>query len=305
MSFNYPFDASANRLSSDGITIPNGLFREFNISVPAGDSPTGDASGTYYPVWISRIQRIDSTSTHLRVYFATYNITDSEVGGTPSTESVEFATMDLYNSFSEGDIVPIVPNMNLLLKPAASSDFYQHFGRGHVVLSSLWNNTTSEIDDFFNAFDGIIITSADTEYSQSATRISSFGLSRVPKYVPTIGQSRAMAGSTERLNSPIYPSDTNRFVCEQDQGVGNQIDLEAQAGITPNTSIDRYGYSGSLVHKTVKLVVDATSLGSDSSFYSTQILPRLTVLLGRSPQFGDEWYNGTRFMKYNGDTWQG
>ena len=57
-SFNYPFDAVANRRSVDGITIPNGLFREFDIAAPAGDQPTGDASGAFYPVWINRIESI-------------------------------------------------------------------------------------------------------------------------------------------------------------------------------------------------------------------------------------------------------
>ena len=94
-SFNYPFDATANRRSIDGITIPNGLFREFNITAPAGDQPTGDTTGTYYPVWISRIERVGSGSSQIRLYFATYNITDTETGGTPSTQTVEFATLDL------------------------------------------------------------------------------------------------------------------------------------------------------------------------------------------------------------------
>lgn len=304
MSFNYPFDAAATRTSTDNITIPNGLFREFDISVPAGDNPTGDISGTFYPVWISRIEKINSTSSNLRVYFATYNVTDIETGGTPSTTAVEFATMDLSQSASEGEIVEITPILNLELKTGTEEEqFRQHFGRGHAVLSSVWDNTSSEVDDFFDAF-GTLLTD-DTEFSQSSTRISSFGLSRVPKYIPTIGQSRALAGSTSRLSSPLYPNDDNRYICEQDQGLGNQIDLESQPGITSNIAIDRYGYTGALAHRIVKLVVDATMLGSDPSFYDNQILPRLRVLLGRDPQFGDGWFNGTRFMWHNGDTWQG
>ncbi len=52
-SFNYPFDASANRTSTTNIVIPNGLFREFDITVPAGDQPNGDTTGTFFPVWIT------------------------------------------------------------------------------------------------------------------------------------------------------------------------------------------------------------------------------------------------------------
>ena len=114
-----------------------------------------------------------------------------------------------------------------------------------------------------------------------------------------------MNGSTSRRTTPISPSYDNRFVCEQDQGLGNQVDLEAVPGVVPNAAIDRYGFSGSLTHKIIKLVVDADQLGNDSTFYDTQLLPRLRALLGRDPQFGDFWYNGTRLMFNNGDSWQG
>lgn len=304
-SFNYPFDATANRRSIDGITIPNGLFREFNITAPAGDQPTGDTTGTYYPVWISRIERVGSGSSQIRLYFATYNITDTETGGTPSTQTVEFATLDLLRSYTDGEIVEIIPIDDLLLKSSSDAEFEQHFGRGHVVLSSLWAKTTTDVDDFFDAFGSIVDNPADTEYTQSSTRISSFGLSRVPKYIPTIGQSRALAGSTSRRTVPIYPNDDNRYVCEQDQGLGNQVDIEAQPGITPNAAIDRYGYTGALNHRVVRLVINATLLGNDPTFYDTQVLPRLRILFGRDPIFADVWFNGTRFMTYTGDTWVG
>jgi|GEM_PF-4589643 len=306
VSFNYPFDSLANRNSVDNITIPAGIFREFDITVPAGDNPTGDSSGTFYPCWITRIERIGTGSNQLRFYFSTYNITDAEIGGSPSTTAIEFASLDLLRTYSEGEIVEITPITNLkLVSGTESTEFEQHFGRGHVVLSSLWNGTTSEIGDFFDEFDLIIVSPPDTEFSQSATRISSFGISRVPKYTPTIGQSRALAGSTARLTVAINPGDDNRYVTEQDQGVGNQVDLEAVSGISPNTAIDRYGFTGGLVHRVIKLVVSANSLGDSPSTYTNDILPRLRVLLGRDPRFGDEWYNGTRFMKYNGDSWQG
>ena len=306
VSFNYPFDSLATRNSVDNITIPAGIFREFDITVPAGDNPTGDSSGTYYPCWVTRIERIGASSSQLRFFFGTYNVTDSEIGGSPNTTPIEFASMDLLRSFAEGEIVEIVPINNLLLVSGTeSTEFEQHFGRGHAVLSSLWGGTTSEIDDFFDAFDSIVDSPPDSEFPRSATRISSFGISRVPKYVPTVGQSRALTGSTARLASPIHPGEDNRFVTEKDQGTGNHVDLEAVSGITPNVSIDRFGFTGALAHRIVKLVVSASSLGDNPTTYTNDILPRLRVLLGRDPRFGDFWYNGTRIMFYNGDSWQG
>ena len=306
VSFNYPFDSLATRNSVDNITIPAGIFQEFDITVPAGDNPTGDSSGTFYPCWVTRIERVGTGSNQLRFFFGTYNTTDAETGGSPSTTVIEFASMDLLRSYVEGEIVEILPIDNLkLVAGTDSTEFEQHFGRGHVVLSSIWNKTTSEIDDFFDEFDSIIDSPPDTEFSQSSTRISSFGISRVPKYVPTIGQSRALRGSTSRLTTPVHPGDSNRYITELDQGVGNQVDLEAVSGITPNSSIDRFGFTGALAHRIVKLVISANNLGDNPATYTNEILPRLRVLLGRDPKFGDGWYNGTRFMTYNGDSWQG
>lgn len=303
-TFNYPFATEATLTSVDNITIPVGLFQEFNIVAPASDQPTGDTSGTYYPVWISRIEKIGITQ--LRFYFATYNVTDTVTGGAPSTEAIEFATLDLYDNNVAGTVIEITPLNNLQLKYGTdSAQWEQGFGRGHVVLSEVWGNTSSIIHDFFDQFNSIVTTPADTIFGQLSTRISSYAISRVPKYIPTVGQSNALLGSTSRLATPIYPSYDNRYVTEQDQGLGRQIDLEAQSGISPNTNIDRYGYSGSLAHKMIKLVVNSDNLGSAPNFYETSILPRLRILLGRDPQFGDMWFNGTRFAIFNGDTWQG
>jgi hypothetical protein len=145
-SFNYPFDADANRTSSDSIQIPSGLFREFDITAPAGDQPDGDTSGTFFPVYISRIERMDETSGQLRFYFATHNVTDEEAGGSPSSAVVEFATLDLLRGGAAGDVVEIVPIDNLLLAEGDDADlFNQHFGRGHVVLSSLWDGTSADV----------------------------------------------------------------------------------------------------------------------------------------------------------------
>jgi len=305
-AFNYPFDASANRTSTAGIVIPLGLFREFDIAVPAGDEPTGDTSGNFFPVWISRIERIGSTSNQLRFYFATYNVTDAATGGTPSTEPVEFATLDLTRDMTGGEIVDIVPLNNLQLHEGSDADQWgQHLGRGHAVLSSVWGGTSSDINDFFDEFALITDNPADTVYSKSATRLSSFGLSRVPKYTPTIGQAQALLGSSARLDSPAHPSNNNRYVTESDQGLGNAIDLEAQAGITPHIAIERTGYTGALCHRAVKLIIDSTKVGTDEAgHYENEVLPRLRILFGRDPLFGDMWHNGTRVLLFNGDTWQ-
>lgn len=295
-AFNYPFDSSSSRLSQDGITIPAGLFREFNLCAPAGDEPTGDTSGEYYPVWISSISKVGTGST-LRFNFSTYNVTDIETGGAPSTDGVEFAYLDLTLSNTSGDVLAIVPNNDLLLGGG-----HQGFGRGHVVLSTLWGDTSGTVADFFSAFDLLVGSPVETLFSQSSTRLSSYGLSRVPKYTPTIEQSRALLGSTSRLDTAVEPGLNNRYVCELDQGLGNQVDVQSVGGIS--NAIDRYGYTGSLCHRIVKLVVDQTQISGDTTFYETYILPKLTALLGRAPVFGDEWYNGTSFLKYNGDSWQ-
>jgi hypothetical protein len=305
-AFNYPFDATANRLSVEGIAIPKGIFREFEICAPAGDSPTGDISGLFFPVFISRVERVDFSGTQLRFYFATFNTTTAETGGTPSPQPVEFASLDLLSNFSPGDIVEIIPIDNLKLQTGADADNWrQGFGRGHVVLSSLWDGVTNEISNFFSPSNSVATVPADISFSSTATRISSFGISRVPQYIPTIGQSQALLGSTSRLLPSIPPSVDNRYITEADQGLGRTIDLEAQPGIAANINIDRFGSTGSLAHRTVKLVVNSENLGSDPNFYNNIVLPRLRILFGRDPIFGDEWFNGTRFMKYNGDSWQG
>jgi hypothetical protein len=118
-----------------------------------------------------------------------------------------------------------------------------------------------------------------------------------------------MAGTTASLDTPIPPSEDNRFVTELDQGLGNTIDLDSQPGIIAVDGVSRYGNTGGLVRRTVQLCIDYTKLPADTdtaanAFYEEYILPRLMILLGRSPLWGDEWYNGTTFLRYNGDTWQ-
>ena len=305
-AFNYPFDSAASRTSSGTfvVTIPAGMFREFNIVAPAGDEPTGDTSGTYFPVWISRIQPVGTTNDQLRFFFATHNVTRLS----PSPDPIEFARLDLLRNMVTGDIVAIEPIDDLLLHVGTDDELYmQDFGRGHVVLSSEWGPTATIVDAFFDDFN-ILLPNQSANFLQNTTRISSFGVSRVPRFTPTDGQCRAMAGTTSSLTSPIPPSETNRFVVELDQGLGNTIDLDAQTGIIPVNGVSRFGNTGGLVRRTVQLCIDYTKLPTDptaaDAFYEEYVLPRLIILLGRSPLWGDEWYNGTTFLRYNGDTWQ-
>lgn len=301
-TLNYPFGLDASRQSASPITvtIPAAMFREFDIAVPAGDEPAGDISGTFFPVWVNRIVRNDAPSTSLTWYFATHNVTDD----TPSTAPVEFATLTLTRTMTEGQIVPIIPLNNLFLKTGLDAALWQQgFGRGHVVLSTLWGGSTSAIQDFFDAFIPVIDIPASVLFSQPNTRVSSFGLSRVPKTIPTVGQAQALRGSKD---GEVTPSSTNRYVVEGDQGLGDQVDFATNTLLPPdkrnNQDIERFGYTGSLAHRVVRLVIAADGVNHD---YTVDILPRLRILLGRDPIFGDFWWDGTRVKFFNGDTWQG
>ena len=61
----------------------------------------------------------------------------------------------------------------------------------------------------------------------------------------------------------------------------------------------------SLEPKTIKLVVDATSLPNTDSAYADVVLPQLIERLGREPIFGDRWFNGALFLTYSGEKWVG
>lgn len=302
-ALNYPFDTDANLISVDGIQIPSGLFSEFTLTAPAGDEPTGDTTGTFFPVWISRVERVGTGTTQLRFYFATYNATDDN----PSQTIVEFAILDLLRSYGPDRIVEISPFGNLKLYSGTDSTlFNQHFGRGHVKLSNLWDGTNPEIDDLYDSMAALGAIN-ETIFTKSSTRISPFGLDRISKYIPTIGENQALAGSTGvgRRTSPLNPNDNNRYVTELDEGLGPQIDLEALPSINPNSAIERFGYAATHVHKAVFLCIDQELVNNnDSNFYVNEILPRLRALLGRDPIFMDWWYDGSRALFYNGDTWQ-
>jgi hypothetical protein len=307
-AFNYPFDAEASRVSTGtaSVEIPIGLFREFDITVPASDEATTDSSGQNNPVWVSSIEIIDTAGDQMRFFFSTHNVTDS-----PSLEPIEFAKMDLTRTMVPGQIVEIETINNLRLDASASAALSnQEFGRGHVVLSSEWDGTSGEVDCFFDALG--LAPDNSAEFTQANTRVSSFGLSRVPRFSPSKGEHEALRGSTSRLtDTPIALSDDNRYINEQDQGLGDRIDLEALTAVDPVNGIDRYGYTGALAHRIVNLCIDYTKIPTGEGttevdqFYEDEILPRLTALLGRAPAFGDFWYDGTRLKFYNGDSWQG
>jgi len=306
-AFNYPFRSEATRTASSplAVTIPQTIFDEFQIIAPDGDNPTGDTSGNYFPVYISKVIRDDANADSIRFVFATYNTSD-----TPSSTPIDFASLTLSRDDVAQAILAIDPIDDLfplITDTSNSINFRQGFGHGHVRLSSKWGVTDGEVDAFFDALTAVAGDEVTFVFPMGNATLSSFAVNRVPKTIPTRGESEALTGSTAGLQTPVYPSDSNRYVCEADQGLGDQIDFSAAATGLPeakreNPSIERYGWTGALTHKLVKLVIDA----SDSTIdYDTDILPRLVILLGRNPIFGDGWYNGSRFVWYNGDDWIG
>jgi len=308
-TFNYPFrdDATLTSSTPAGVTIPQGLFKEFKLIAPNGDRPTDNNSGDYFPVWISRISRDDVNADQATLYFSTFNTSDS-----PSTTAIEFASLVLERDSSPGDIVSIDPYDDLFplidkdVDSTLSAQFRQGFGQGHVRLSSLWGLTDGEVSDFFDSMIPFAGDTVDFTFTMTATAVSSFGLSRVPHTIPTTGESEALSGSTSSLESPIYPSADNRYVVEADQGLGDQVDFHdpdtglAEA-IREHASIGQYGKTGALAHRIVYLEVDTSQGDLD---YDRDILPRLQILFGRDPGFGDFWHNGTTLNFFNGNDWQ-
>ena len=304
-TFNYPFDLLANRESASpvGITIPQALFREFDIAVPAGDEPEGDISGTYYPVWVNRILREDATAQQISFIFATYRVLEPG-----STAPIEFAKLTLDRDWAAGRVVSIEPLDDLYEETGTgAADWQQGFGRGHVVLSSKWGTSSNdEVDTFFDLFLSIISVPADATFLASATRLSSFARKDVPKYIPTIGEWEALKGtSAAKTDTPLDPSDDNRYVTELDQGQGDLVDFATSTALPEanrtHPSIDRYGYKGSLLSQKFRLIIDASD---DTIDYTVDLLPRIRILLGRDPIFGDQWYDGTNWKVFNGDLWQ-
>lgn len=289
-TFNFPFRLSATRQSFSPITvtIPSPLFSEFDLCVPCSDEPTGDNSGEFSPVWISKIRRLDTGADRLQFFFATFNIKDDVASVTP----IDFATLTLERNSVAGQIVEIEPIDDLQLDESSGQElFRQGFGRGHVALSSLWSGTTSVIDDFFDAFQSVLDDPADVSFTKSSSILGAPGaLSRSSRTTPTQGQHEALAGSSARLEVPVHPSDENRYITEQDQGLGDEVDFRLLTGFTENEDIESIAHTGALAHRIVFLTVDSSG---DNHSYDTDILPRLRVLFGRDPQAGDQWFDGT------------
>lgn len=294
-AFNYPFDADATMLGDIKDTnlgqynIPVGMFREFNITAPANDGPNNDTRS--FTVYVNKVTKPIPSSGDLRFYFSTR---------TPSVDATfsvisEFATMDLPINGRPGDVIKILP--------IDSTDSESQNGVGYAILSSLWDGTAPAIADFFYLFANNPFTDKVVNYGVGSTRLSSFGVSRISKYSPSKGQAQALTGTSSNRSVPIPPSASNKYVTEADRGIGDRIDLDAT--FAHIDAVERYGYTGCAANRVVKLVVDSTLVTNDPTFYDTIILPRLTALLGRPPEFADGWFNGTRFLTYNGDSWQG
>ena len=140
-------------------------------------------------------------------------------------------------------------------------------------------------------------------FTKESTRLSSYGVNRTPKTVPTFGQADALRGSR---GDTTPPTSGNRFVVEQDQGLGTQVDFSTTDDLPDekknNPDIERFGYSGSLAHRMVQLIVRTDGEDHD---YDNDILPRLNILFGRDPIFGDFWWDGTVLKFFNGNVWIG
>jgi len=293
-AFNYPFDSNATLagdtrdINGTYYNIPKGLFREFNITAPANDGGTTTAA---FPVFVSRIVMSDSGTRPITMYFSTRFIGNSSV-------YTEFATLTLDSGAQPNDLVTMNP-----VGTSAGDD--RQMGLGYAILSDLWDGTTAVISDWFAAIGANTSTDHQVNYGLARARLSSFGVSRISQYSPTLNQSLALTGTASNLSSPQVPSNSNKYVTELDAGLGNRIDLEAISTNTIEAAIDRFGFTGGLANRIVKLVVDSTKVPNDPTFYDNKIYPRLQTLFGRDPVFGDGWFNGTRFLWFNGDTWQG
>jgi hypothetical protein len=296
-AFNYPFDANATLQSATvpGLVIPRGLFKEFNLVAPASDNPTGDQTGNFFPVYISRIERNDVSADSITMYFSTFN------EETPSIVPVEFAQLVLHNTFTPNQIVAITQAHHLFPSHDTDPNWFQGFGKGHVMLSDFWGTAT--VNDFFALFAPLVNDPPEALFVFPSTRVSSYGLSRASTYTPTAGQAAALRGSKDTI---AYPSATNRYVVEADQGLGTQVDFATNTSLPPNKrenpDIERFGYTGCLAHKIFSLIVDASGPNHD---YDMDVLPRIKILLGRPPMFGDQWWDGTRLKFFNGDAWVG
>lgn len=298
-ALNYPWRTGARLTSLDSkSTIPNNLFSIFEMNAPMGDRDTSNANP--YPVYLTKIRRLDSAAASIELFFSTMNT----IIGNTSEDLTEFASLVLnksdFGTSGPGTEIRIYPTNNLIdnTDPAAVLK-RQNFGTGYVVLNSTWANDTA-ILDLFTGLTTIVDVPADRVFK---AELGEFALRRAPSTVPTIGQSQAMEGSTARRTSPNAPSDGNRFVTEGDQGIGDPLNF-TEHSFPSNPDIEDIGYTGSLLTK--KFIMKVNTANDANFNYADDILPRMRLLLGgRDPIFGDVWYDGTVFKTFNGDTWIG
>lgn len=293
-ALNFPWRQDTNLTSTDKLsTVPSLLFSQFMMTAPMGNR--GSTLEENFPVYLSRIRRLDDSANKLQFVFSTNNtIIDST-----SDEQIEFASLviDRGNfgiTSGPGTLIEITPLLNLKNNQSASSElFKQNFGSGYVILSSEWATNTA-IQDFFDSFKSIVDDPSERYFNAI---VSDFALHRSPFNIPTIGQAQALKGSTSRRDQPIYPSDDNLYITESDQGLGEKVDFREVDDIDDNDSISPEAYRGSKLSQSFVLVVDTSNKANFD--YDNDILPRIMYLLGRSPIQGDEWFDGTTFKKYD------
>jgi hypothetical protein len=293
-ALNYPWRTGTNLASLDQITtIPTLLFSQFILTAPMGNR--FEVEKENFPVYLTKIRRLDENAEQLQLFFST---NDTIIGST-SEQLIEFCTLTLSRSDvgtnGPGTVIEITPFNNLRNNNTPDAElFSQNFGSGFVILSSNWT-TDSSVDDFFDSFLGIVDEPADRFF---LAQLNEFALHRTPPNIPTLGEDLALQGSTSRRAVPLYPSDENRYVLENDQGLGDKVDFRDFPEIETNKDINPEAYKGSLLSKSIILLVNTAN---DACFnYDEDLLPRLEVLLGRQPIHGDEWFDGTVFKKYDG-----
>ena len=293
-AINYPWRNGTSLVSTDKkSTVPSLLFSQFTMTAPMGERSIGLEEN--FPVYLTRIRRLNDASTSLQFIFSTNNT----IFGSTSDEFIDFAAMTLEKGLfgsnaGPGTVIEITPFQNLRNNADVSSElFTQNFGSGFVILSSEWATNTA-IEDFFDSFSSIVDEPAERYFN---AQLNEFALQRSPYNVPTIGEAAALAGSTSRRKKPIHPSDKNRYVVEADQGLGEAVDFREVDGFESNSDIDPVAYRGSLLTQKFTLIVNTANTAKFS--YEGDILPRIKHLLGRPPIHGDVWFDGTSFKQYD------
>lgn len=294
---NYPFRTSATRLAngSGPITIPQGLFNEFSIVAPTPDIASTSTTDDVFPVWISKIERMDTSANTIKIWLSTYDINHSDSG----YQSIDFASLTLTRSHRKDHVVHISSEASLFPDMAGTgytaTDWEQGFGKGYVVLSKKWGTSalSTEVENMFDA----IATHSQIyfDFNLESTILSAYAIERSSKNIPTNGQFAALRGSGGDSNPP---SASNPYVVKGDSGLGTAVNLTIKFGA--KEGISNTGYMATHASPLVHLEVDASKETYD---YDSDVSPRLKELFGRNLQFGDRWYDGVRLLLYNGDTW--